>query len=146
MMINLNKLLNYKNEKVIERYDSQFPQSTLSGAETLREFMKFVWLCHKHDFDKTESPNNIALDFHCIIHSEMEEIDNMWHTFLLFTKDYQSFCNEYLNGSFFHHDPLPSKTQNVSPVKYELELEKYLSYIYENLGEETLVTWFKCSD
>lgn len=146
MIIKLNKLLKYKNTKIIERYDSQFPNSTLSGRDALNEFMKYVWLCHKHEYDKTESPTDQALQFQCTIHTEMEEIDNMWHTFLLFTKDYQSFCNQYLNGSFFHHDPLPRKTKKISPKRYELELEKYLSYIYENLGEETVVKWFKFSE
>jgi hypothetical protein len=33
-----------------------------------------------------------------------EEVDDLWHTFLLFTRDYQDFCDEYL-GRFIHHDP-----------------------------------------
>jgi|GEM_PF-3203879 len=32
------------------------------------------------------------------------EIDNLWHTFLLFTQDYQKFCYECF-GKFIHHTP-----------------------------------------
>ena len=33
-----------------------------------------------------------------------QDVDELWHTFLLFTRDYQNFCEEYL-GRFIHHDP-----------------------------------------
>src|ERR1700680_3721946 len=33
-----------------------------------------------------------------------ESIDSMWHTFLLFTKDYRAFCLDYL-GRFIEHEP-----------------------------------------
>jgi hypothetical protein len=104
--------------------------------------MKFIWLCHKHKADKEESPNDNELNFSCVIHAEMGDIDNMWHTFLLFTRDYQEFCHIYLNGIFFHHDPFPGKDHSFSEESYKLELNRYLSYIFENLGEDTLKKWF----
>ncbi|HEY9405378.1 MAG TPA: hypothetical protein VIQ24_22195 [Pyrinomonadaceae bacterium] len=33
-----------------------------------------------------------------------DSIDRMWHTFLLFTKDYKTFCEVYL-GMFINHEP-----------------------------------------
>jgi hypothetical protein len=32
------------------------------------------------------------------------DIDQMWHTFLLFTRDYAAFCQESF-GKFIHHSP-----------------------------------------
>lgn len=32
------------------------------------------------------------------------DVDNLWHTFLLFTKDYQHFCRE-VAGTYIHHVP-----------------------------------------
>ncbi|OGT42353.1 MAG: hypothetical protein A3F13_07160 [Gammaproteobacteria bacterium RIFCSPHIGHO2_12_FULL_40_19] len=143
MQIKLQRLLNYKNNKVISQYRNEYPDSTMSADEAFAELMKYIWLCRKHVLEKKQFPTNDTLKFNCVIHVEMEEIDNMWHTFLLFTRDYQSFCNDYLNGIFFHHDPLPVKQGKVSKKTYENELNNYLSYIYENLGEATLVKWFK---
>ncbi len=142
MQMNLKQLLQYKNNRVISRYDDEYPNTIMSAEETFTELMKYMWLCYKHRLDKTRFPMNDSLNFNCVIHIEMEEIDNMWHTFLLFTRDYQDFCNDYL-GSFFHHDPLPAKRRKVSKQKYEKELTLYLTYIYENLGEDTLLKWFK---
>jgi hypothetical protein len=65
----------------------------------------------------------------------------MWHTFLLFTKDYLNFCNNYLDGEFFHHVPLSEPIEDLDINNYELELSRYLSYIYDRLGEETLIKW-----
>ena len=31
-------------------------------------------------------------------------VDEAWHTFILFTKDYHKFCNKVF-GSYFHHSP-----------------------------------------
>lgn len=75
------------------------------------------------------------------MHKEMEEIDNMWHTFLLFTKDYMSFCDKYFK-CYIHHNPFD---KNIIELEKDFidELTKYLSYIYDNLGEETLIKWFK---
>lgn len=73
----------------------------------------------------------------------MCDIDNMWHTFLLFTKDYHEFCSNYLGGVFFHHEPIVDMNDNHLDERYEQELTLYLSYIYDNLGEDTLMRWFE---
>jgi len=48
---------------------------------------------------------------------------------LLFTKDYQAFCNENLGGFFFHHEPIINASEQLPEKNYERELTLYLSYI-----------------
>ena len=36
-------------------------------------------------------------------------VDNLWHTFILFTPQYQSFCSSVM-GFFVHHQPRTSRT------------------------------------
>lgn len=124
---------------IIFRFQQDYPNAHMQAEEALSELMKFIWLCHKHRADKKRRPKDKSLHFSCVLHSEMADIDNMWHTFLLFTKDYYQFCNDYLDGVFFHHEPI---LNTVSDEKYEHELTLYLSYIYDHLGEETLLKWF----
>ena len=140
MLPNLNDLLQYKNDRIIARYKKDFPNADMQADVALQELMKFMWLCCKHKQDKV---NNQLLNFECVIHAEMVDIDNMWHTFLLFTRDYHQFCRDYFHGEFFHHDPLPDINLNNTEEVYETELALYLSYIYDTLGEETLLKWFK---
>lgn len=37
------------------------------------------------------------------------EVDEVWHQFILFTREYADFCQNYL-GSFLHHSPHTSST------------------------------------
>lgn len=134
MLPALETVLGYKNKAVLERYKKDFPTSVLSGEILFREMLKFMWLSLKA---RAERKN-----FLCVMHEEMLEIDNMWHTFLLFTRDYHTFCEEYL-GEFFHHSPHVGQDKPPSDEEYASELTEYLTYINDNLGEETLKVWFK---
>jgi hypothetical protein len=138
---NLKCLMNYKNNKILLRYDKDYPAAKMGSKEAFKELMKYIWLHYKHEAEKKIS-NNKALNFSCLIHEEMIDIDNMWHTFLLFTKDYHAFCNDYLDGIFLHHDPIGASEEKVLYDNYDQELSLYLSYIYDNLGEDTVLKWF----
>ncbi|STX81338.1 Uncharacterized conserved protein [Legionella busanensis] len=137
----LKSITAYKNDKVTLRYCKDYPNTKMHSEEALKELMKFIWLCLKHNSDKEKNPYNPLLNFSCTIHQEMADIDNIWHTFLLFTRDYQNFCDQYLRGNFFHHEPITSKIK--LNKNYEQELTLYLSYIYDNLGKSTLLKWFR---
>ncbi len=103
MIPHLPTLLSYKNNDVLARYTVDYPNNQLTANEAFQELMKFFWLTIKHDAEKQRFPNEEQLYFICGIHSEMKEIDDMWHTFLLFTRDYSIFCKEYLGDSSIIH-------------------------------------------
>ena len=71
----------------------------------------------------------------------MREIDEMWHEFILFTKDYSDFCAKYF-GEYMHH--LPNIFDNMPRPRdvIEADVEKLLLYIYDHLGENTVKIWF----
>ncbi len=139
--MNLEQLLQYRNKHVMERYQKDHPHNKLTAEEAWTELLKFFWLSHKRKHEAQAHPRKLSLKFHCAMHQEMKEIDDMWHTFLLFTQDYMQFCFDYF-GSYIHHAP---NTENTVPSgkKYETELKRYLSYIYDHLGETTLRKWFE---
>jgi hypothetical protein len=136
----LYELLAYQNPRIINRYQKDYPSNTLLADDAFTELLKFLWLCQKHRQDIKSNPNDASLQFSCTIHAEMKEIDDMWHTFLLFTRDYSNFCNHYF-GHFLHHDPI-SNDSTPSIEQFENELTNYLSYAYDHLGEETIRLWF----
>jgi len=37
------------------------------------------------------------------------EVDQVWHTHIIFTKNYAAFCDQVF-GEFIHHDPITSRT------------------------------------
>ncbi|MFF2531352.1 hypothetical protein ACFVS2_20830 [Brevibacillus sp. NPDC058079] len=40
-----------------------------------------------------------------------EEVDEVWHTFILSTRDYEKFCYDFM-GEFLHHHPATVRTPN----------------------------------
>jgi len=140
MLPDLNHLLSYKNEKLLHRYANDYPNNSLSPDIALQEILKYFWLSKKHQLERSEQPDNESLQFRAAIHAEMKEIDDMWHTFLLFTQDYANFCQDYF-GSFIHHDPSVEEIAQ-SQEDYKIDLQRYLSYIYDLLGPQTLKLWF----
>lgn len=136
----LSFLLSYRPETVLQRYQKDFPNNKFSSEIAFRELLKYLWLSQKHQLDIQAQPDNKNLKFLFTIHSEMKEIDDMWHTFILFTHEYADFSKKYFS-TFIHHVPNTEKRDSVGDG-YELELTNYLSYIYDNLGEETVRLWF----
>jgi hypothetical protein len=141
MLPNLNHLLTFKSQKILDRYQQDYPENKLSSEKALREILKYFWLCEKHWLERKQEPDNESLHFTCAVHPEMHEIDDMWHTFLLFTQEYAHFCQTYFDR-FIHHNPVTEK-EIISREEYEIDLQRYLPYIYDNLGEETLKLWFQ---
>lgn len=139
----LYKILKYKNKDLLARYQKDYPNNHLKPKEALIELLKYFWLIRKHQKAVMLHPKKTSLQFSAGIHSEMKEIDDMWHTFLLFTQDYTDFCQKYFSG-FIHHVP-NMKNKPAKTAAFKKNLRKYLSYIYDNLGEKTLRTWFRNS-
>lgn len=142
MLPKLDELLSYTNLRVVERYKKDYPSNQLPAENALKEVLKYLWLAQKHRNDVVANPHDEALDFPCDVHFEMKEIDDMWHTFILFTKDYMEFGQKFF-GKYVHHAPADEEMKSrFHEPDHEIKVARYLSYIYDNLGEETLKVWF----
>jgi hypothetical protein len=133
------------SQAIIERYDQDYSDNGLDGSQALAEVIKFLWLVAKHGEDRSQNPKLKKLNFDVVLHSEMADIDDMWHTFILFTHDYTQFCLTHF-GRYIHHQPTPvsQKLQiQASHVDAIDALTPWLNYVYDNLGPETLKLWFK---
>lgn len=141
MLPDLSELLTYRHPQVIKSYKRNFQVEEDQAVDLFQDMLKYLWLVIKHQQERQQQPLNPALDFSLVMHQEMRPIDEMWHNFILYTKDYQDFCQHYF-GQFIHH--YPDIAEHSVPVEHEfsVELEKYLIYLYENLGEETVLRWF----
>lgn len=138
----LNELLQYKNPPVLKLYIQNYPNNKLSAEKAFTEMLKYLWLYRKHEIDLQNNQGNKSFPKACIMLRSMREIDEMWHEFILFTRDYTQFCLDYF-GEYIHH--LPNLFDNRPRPRAEVEedVEKLLPYIYDNLGAETLRIWFE---
>ena len=134
----LNKILGYKNEDVISRFTDMFDVSSTEAESIFNETQKFLFICQLKGI---------------FIPDDLLIIDEMWHNFILFTKEYDSFCTNHF-GRYFHHLPATKKEKSDQKAKNEANPEaareeylKKLEYLicttYDYLGEETVIKWFR---
>ena len=141
----LNDIKNIFYSDIGDRYEKDYPDNILLAKQAFHELMKYLWLSQKLFIEKSNNAEQALLDFQATVFSSMKEIDDMWHTFILFTKDYTSFCQEYY-GKYLHHQPtVKEEYKNIRDNfdDYLLKTGKWIAYIYDNLGEETVRLWFK---
>jgi hypothetical protein len=147
----LDEALRYRNDEVVERFTANYNVSNQDAERIFLEAKKWVWLLAKANEDRRNglSVPRLVIDNYLIF------IDEMWHNFILFTKEYQEYCHDKF-GFFVHHNPTPQKTKQALREELktdagfgktlDIRREQY-SYIYDHLGGETLLLWYdKLSD
>jgi len=136
--VSLEDWLSYCHPGVIRRFCKEHHASQQEGEEVFQEMLKWLYLCSRSFGD---GPDGVL----CVITPEIEKIDWMWHTFLLFTMDYADFCERY-PGFFLHHVPTEDEEdEEVTAMDEDAvrsELERRYGFIYDVLGEETLTAWY----
>jgi hypothetical protein len=134
MNTDLDEILTYYNGNIIKRFLKENPNISLEESKIIfRETLKWLWICNESYLEKKE--NVVAF-----IYEDTMIIDIMWHNFILFTREYHTFCNKYF-GRYLHH--APNVDSNKENIYFERDLSNLYSYIYDKLGEETLNLWFR---
>jgi len=89
IMSELKEVLSYKHPGVIGKLQAEMGMSKKEAELLFQDTLKFLWLCGNE-------PGKF---------SPSQKIDEAWHRFILFTKDYHEFCNRFF-GKYIHHGPL----------------------------------------
>lgn len=142
----LKATLTYENDNVICRFTENFAVDEEEAREIFKDCLKWLWLCANAAYDRKEKvesvPPKLAID------DSLAIIDEMWHNFLCFTKEYEAFCKRYL-GIFIHHSPTTREYNEELKlqIKKDINIQKnrrkiqYL-YIADKLGEEIISRWY----
>lgn len=134
----LERILAYSNEDVISRFTDMYELPEEEAGDIFNETKKFLYICRMPGI---------------FIPDDLLIVDEMWHNFILFTKEYQRFCNEYF-GSYIHHLPASKKEKELQRQKssedaenankeFNEKLSVMLNTAYDVLGEDTVIKWFK---
>ncbi|SFY19156.1 MULTISPECIES: glycine-rich domain-containing protein [Azotobacter] len=135
-------LMAYKNEDVLYKFQDAWRVDREEAEDIFTEMKKFLYVA--------------CLAQQECFNMDIEEptlmIDEMWHTFILFTRDYEAFCLKFFGG-MVHHVPY-SKTElkksinNLSSQGITFgqakaqKMRKQLDLIKATLGEKTLIKWY----
>lgn len=82
------KFQSYKFEPLVVRLQAKLKISEQEARSLFSDLMTWMYICTK--VDKPINPPEI--------------IDEAWHNFILFTKEYNKFCQSFC-GRFIHHLP-----------------------------------------
>ena len=146
-MISLEKLKEYKNDEVVYRFTKMFDIPIEESNIVFEELKKWLWVCANAKKDRAKNKENVPERI--VIDNSLLVIDEMWHNFICFTKDYSDFCNNIL-GTFIHHFPTPKSFNDQlkekiiqDPTYQRKRREIQYEYIYDLLGAETLELWYE---
>jgi hypothetical protein len=89
----LAAVTDYKNPELIERFKRKLGLSASDAEQLFVDTKRYLYLCAVAG--KPLAPP--------------AQIDQGWHEFLMYTKDYQEFCSSHF-GKFVHHTPNPTLT------------------------------------
>ena len=137
-MKSLDEMLQYENTIVVQRFLNMFDVTETIAKDIFKETLRYLYLSRVTEQKRSEGQSMPSLG---ITHQIMI-IDEMWHAFILNTRDYMKFCEKYLD-QFIHHPP---QYQSKDGKPYDIHnieaFEQKVSYIYDTLGEETVEKWF----
>ncbi|MDP3562527.1 MAG: hypothetical protein Q8R83_10165 [Legionellaceae bacterium] len=122
----------YINHDVINRYCQDYNKTQEFARDVFKQLLKWLHISQLTQFQGS------AL----VMSEAIAELDNMWHTFILFTKDYEEFCLTYYK-CFIHHSPVTTETPKLTLDESKNFYRKYFTLIIEEFGESTLISWFK---
>lgn len=78
----------FVHDGVLQKYADKYGVTIDEARELFEEMKKFLYICSINP--KMSTPSI--------------PVDNMWHQFILWTKDYANYCQENF-GKFIHHFP-----------------------------------------
>lgn len=137
MNTKLTCVLDYTNEDILNRFSRSFTIEEEEVVDIFNETKKFLGIC---TLPGVFIPDDLLI------------IDEMWHNFILFTKEYSRFCEQYF-GCFLHHLPASKKEKIISDRlqqedpelakgRFKQKMEVLMGIVYDAYGEATLLKWF----
>lgn len=144
-MKKIEEILKYRNDRVIIRFMNSFDIDYEESSDIFREMLKWLYV-------KGNSIEQKKIGFEVTelsVVTAMIVVDEMWHSFILHTKDYKDFCTEFF-GFFIHHEPYAYIQKKQIDVRNTLDIKpldiqhykQIMEYCYDTIGEETAFKWF----
>ena len=143
-LCSLEQALAYRNDQILYKFQERWDVSFEEAAELFEETKKWLWL-QVAAWQRPGSPL-MAMTV------PLAMLDEMLHTFILFTREYIRYCEDHY-GVYLHHHPTTKAEKNARREEFRRDRERVLAeeteflrsmytFTYEMLGEETVVKWY----
>lgn len=92
----LASVMAYQNQDVIDRFVKIFAVEEAEAQQLFDDVKRWLWMANQVKQQGINKP--------VVIDSALLVLDEMWHNFILFSREYGEFCQTYF-GRFCHHAP-----------------------------------------
>jgi hypothetical protein len=143
-LCSLQQALAYRNDQILYKFQERWDVSQEEAAELFDETKKWLWVqvAARHHPGAPPLAMTVALAM----------VDEMLHTFILFTREYARYCDENY-GAYLHHTPMTKKDKDAKLDWFRRAPEEMLaaesaflsnmySFTYELMGEQTVMKWY----
>jgi hypothetical protein len=131
----LSQVLAYQNDAIVHKFCEGWPVDFDEANGIFHETKKWLWFCASSSAPSSPFQNATITD-------ELRIIDEMWHTFILFTREYDEFCTRYF-GAFIHHAPTTKdEKETFDRDAFLAHKREQYSVVYDLLGADTLSLWY----
>jgi hypothetical protein len=144
----LSRVLSYKNPEIIARFRKDFGLPKKISETIFEDMLRYLWVATKADLlikrdpeAAKEVPRSIDMREQYVI------VDEMWHTFILYSQAYAMFCKKYF-GYYIYHSPTPTlrtrtRKRRVKPGEVRRENDRLVEFVWNELGKDVAVRWFQ---
>jgi hypothetical protein len=125
----LKHVLAYKNNALISYFCHHHKDvGTKEATQLFEDLLAWLWL---NAYRKTKAQDTYLF-------GPLLKLDDLWHAFILHTRAYHTFCNDYF-GEYFHHEIEPVNSEHIVSAD---ELADFLSDAIDNLGVPWVTRYF----
>jgi hypothetical protein len=140
--------LEYRNDAIIYKFLERWRVPVEEARDLFTENKRWLWLAATLDNQRPKRRGTPRL----VIDQPLVMVDEMWHTFVLFTREYSRYCHTRF-GYFMHHAPTtrtekqrlhreflraPRKTRRDAEARMRAQYQ----CVHDYLGEATLLKWY----
>jgi hypothetical protein len=140
----LAQALAYRNDQILHKFQERWDVSFEEAGELFEETKKWLWL--------QVAARRVAEAPPLAMTVALAMVDEMLHTFILFTREYIQYCDENY-GVYLHHTPMTKKEKDAKLAWFKAAPDEMLaheaeflsgmySFTYDLLGEETVQRWY----
>lgn len=124
----IDSIMSYPIPNIIKRCQKDFGYNDADIIVLEKELKRYLTLC--------------ILDDSANFGMYSKDVDNLWHTFILFTKEYAQFCNTFA-GKFIHHIPEVNECRSPEQMMQALKGFRHFTQVYQQVFNENVhAIWF----
>ncbi|HEY5934835.1 MAG TPA: hypothetical protein VIU61_09375 [Kofleriaceae bacterium] len=143
-IVSLERALAFEGPDIVADFHAKYRVARDEAEALFEDVKKWVWACALAH----EQGARVAM----VIDDRLLVLDYMWHTFVLFTREYHAYCTA-IGGPFIHHAPTTlaehhgaRKRALRDPEAFQrkqlAERRRLYGFLFDHLGEDTVRRWF----